>query len=189
MSLTTNPQVGIGAFIPGSGSGTVTSITAGTGLSGGTITTSGTIAINNTAVTAGSYTSANITVNAQGQITAAANGSGGGSGLTWNDQTTGSVTMAVNNGYVTDNGASLVTYTLPATATIGQIVAVVGKSSGGWKIAQAAGQTIHFGNVNTTTGAAGFLSSNQQYNCIELICTTANTDFVVRSSIGNITFN
>jgi len=55
--------------------GTVTSITAGTGLDGGTITGSGTIDLADTAVTAASYTNASITVDAQGRLTAASSGS------------------------------------------------------------------------------------------------------------------
>jgi len=59
---------------PGGGTGTVTSVTAGAGLSGGTITTSGTISMPNVG-TAGSYGSGSsvavITTDAQGRVSGA----------------------------------------------------------------------------------------------------------------------
>ena len=59
------------------GSGTVTNVATGTGLTGGPITTTGTISIDNTGVTANTYGSSGVvpvlTINAQGQATAASN--------------------------------------------------------------------------------------------------------------------
>jgi len=68
---------GDGTWSAPAGSGTVTTINTGTGLTGGPITSAGTISIANTAVSAATYGSSSavpvIAVNAQGQITSATN--------------------------------------------------------------------------------------------------------------------
>lgn len=118
---------------------------------------------------------AGITVtNAAGSITI----SGGGGGYTWTEVTGTSQTMAANNGYITNNPA-LVTLTLPTTAALGTTLSIAGKGAGGWKIAQNAGQEIFFGSSATTIGTTGYLQSTQQFDSIELLCITADTQWTV----------
>lgn len=106
------------------------------------------------------------------------------------DQTSSTVNIAVQTMYVIDNGATLVTLTLPATAPQGSMVKVVGSSLGGWRIAQNASQQIVGVGVNTTAGTSGSLSSTSKNDCVELIASTggASTIWTIANFNGALTF-
>ena len=113
--------------------------------------------------------------------------SGTGSGIGWNEITGTTQTMAADQGYVTNN-AGLVTLTLPTTAAFGTVINIVGKGAGGWKVAQNAGQNIQLGSSSSTVGVAGYIQSTNQFDSIDLLCTTANTTWtVIGGPQGNIT--
>ncbi len=112
-----------------------------------------------------------IITNSAGGITIAAAGT---AGFGWTEVTGTSQAMAVNTGYVANNG-SLVTLSLPTTSAFGDVVAVTGKGAGGFSITQGSGQQIHLGSSATTLGAGGSLSSTNQWDSIKLVCIVANT--------------
>jgi hypothetical protein len=109
-------------------------------------------------------------------------------GLGWTTVVGTSQAISVNNGYVANN-AGLVTLTLPATASVGDEIVIMGKGAGGWTIAQNASQSIQFGNQTTTVGVAGSLSSTNQWDNVGLRCITsgASTLWSVADAVGNLT--
>ena len=111
---------------------------------------------------------------------------GGGGGITWNNATT-TQSMTADNGYIT-TAATLTTLTLPSTIAFGKTIEIGGYSSGLWQLNQNSGQQIRFGITGTTT-TSGILSATSQGDSIRLVCTVADTNFMVVSSIGNIFFS
>lgn len=112
---------------------------------------------------------------------------GASTGITWSEVTGTTQAAAVNSAYIVNN-AALVTVTLPDNAAVGDIVRIVGKGAGLWTVAQNASENINFGNVTTTTGVGGSLSATLRYDCVELVCTVANTTWTVANASGNITY-
>lgn len=122
-------------------------------------------------------------VNGSGTITIATTGAG----FTWTDVTGATQTLVAENGYVTDRGGG-VTYTLPASATLGDEIIIMGKL-GLATVAQNAGQQILIGSVSSTVGVGGSIAATNVGDCITLICITPGASCVFRAAsvIGNWT--
>ncbi len=73
-----------------------------------------------------------------------------------------------------NTNAAQVTITLPAVAAAGSVVSIAGTGAGGWILQPGAGQTIQ---VLTATASTS-ITSAERYDCIQVLCTVANTTWV-----------
>lgn len=121
-------------------------------------------------------------VNGAGSITI----SGSGGGVSWTDVTGSTQTLVANNGYIADRGAGNVTFSLPASSTIGDTIHIVGRQNG-WSVTQGAGQQIILGTSSSTVGAGGSIASTHAQDCITMTATQTNTEWTVRSILGILT--
>jgi len=108
---------------------------------------------------------------------------GGSGGITWNTASGTTQAASVNNGYICTN-ASQCNITLPATAVVGSIIAVVSQGAGGIKITANTGQTIK--GLGDTTTTAGNITCAAQYDAIEVVCIVANTTWAVRNFTSSL---
>lgn len=110
---------------------------------------------------------------------------GGLATFSWQTTAT-NTTMAVNQGYFANGGTpgTPVVLTLPASASVGAVIEVVGTGTAGWRIVQSsASHQIHFGRVSSTLGSAGYLASTHFRNTVRLVAISA-TVWQMTSSQG-----
>ena len=101
------------------------------------------------------------------------------------EETGASKQMVINYRYGA-NRSSLITFTLPASATVGDRLSVVGIGTGGWLIAQNASQLIHVGATASVAGTGGSIASTNQYDCVDLVCIVTDTTWTATSVIGSL---
>lgn len=117
--------------------------------------------------------------NAAGSITIDATGAS----FSWIENTSSTVSMSVNTGYINNPASGSVTYTLPTTAAVGDVIEIIGNTGSGFSVAQNSGQTIRLGSVASTSGTGGSVASSNQYDSIKLVCTAANTAFRITDAV------
>jgi len=148
--------------------------------------------LTDTAVTPGSYTSANITVDSKGRITAAANGSGGSSGTVTSVAVSGTDGIQVDSGSpITTSGtiqlgvdADTMKFTLDLAGTNSGDVTL---AAGGYDYLSITGQQIEMQQIDLSTDVTGQLPisniSNLSGSGILLGSNATGTD-VTEISVG-----
>ncbi len=106
-------------------------------------------------------------------------------GYTFTQDTTTSISMAIDTVYTSDNAAT-VTATLPATAVVGSLITITRIGAGGLVIDYTTDQVIHFGKNSSTVTSGSFTSTNQ-YDSMTLRCVVADDEWVVEKAIGRWT--
>lgn len=111
-----------------------------------------------------------------------------GGSFVWVDVTGATQALSVQTGYITDHAN--VTYTLPATAALGDQIRIVGKL-GITTVAQNANQQILMSSSSSTVGVTGSVVGTNVGDCVWLTCVTAGSSSVWRAEtfVGNWTVN
>jgi hypothetical protein len=162
--------------ISAGGSGTVSNVATGTGLTGGPITTTGTISLANTTVTGGSYGNAStvgtFTVDAQGRLTAASNttvsipisainnlGTNVASALANTTNSTNGIAVRDSNSNLSANAFFAGTTTVTAAGTTTTLTA---SSTPIYVVTGSGGQTFNLPDATTLPNGAIFSFNNNQ---------------------------
>ncbi len=156
--LTVSLNGTISATGGGGGGGTVTSVTAGAGLTGGVITTAGTIALGLSGAVAGTYSYPALSVDVYGRVTSISSGSPvTGVSVNLPLQITGSPTsptISIQQASTAQVGATQLNNTTSSSLTNQALTAAAGKSLQDQinALAQNSNGLILAGTLNATTG-------------------------------------
>jgi hypothetical protein len=100
-----------------------------------------------------------------------------------------SQSLAAKNGYICVSPGGALLLALPAVSSLGDTIEVTLDGATSFTITQPNSTSqVRYGNITTTLGTGGSLTTTNPGDTIRIVCQTANSRWNILSSIGNITY-